>query len=474
MATSTETVEARSPSPDSVGRRPFFALAVAAGAMLMISFVATATNIAVPTLERSFNAPLSSVSWVVTSYNVGQVTLMLLGGRIADRRGRKQIFLLGMIVFAVGSALSAAAPGLWVLVAARVVQAVGAALVLPASLVAVLPSYPPERQASIVSLWSSMGVIGSTIGPTISALALSAAGWRSTFAIAIPLAVAAIVVGYRSLPDTERVAATGPLDITGATSGTLALGGLTIALVQGRVWGWTSGPVVAAAAAAGCASVIFVRSSLRHPEPLIDLRILRLRGFVVPAIASSLLSVGSGATWFLYPLFMRTEWKFSILRTGLAMSPGAFIMVFVTLSAERVARRVGYRLALGAGCTIAVGGLAWLAIFMRPGNPYWSAFVPATLLIGIGMGLTLGPMNARALRAVGPESLGAANGAFSTVRMLGSALGVALVAAVLGATRGTARTNAFSLAFVITAAIVAVAPILIFIGYQREPAAAAT
>lgn len=446
-------------------RRAQAALGVAATAMLMISFVATATNIAVPTLERSFSAPLSSVSWVVTSYNVCQVTLMLLGGRIADRRGRKQVFLVGMAVFAVGSAMSAAAPGLWVLVGARIVQAVGAALVLPASLVAVLPSYPPERHASIVSLWSSMGVIGSTVGPTISALTLSAAGWRSTFAVAVPLAVAAVVVGYRTLPESHAAITPGPLDLVGALTGTFAVGGLTIALVQGRVWGWTSGPVVAAAVAAVASAIVFVRSSLSHPEPLIDLRIFRLRAFVVPSAASALLSVGAGSTWFLYPLFMRQEWEFSIIRTGLAMSPGAFVMVFVTLGAERVCRRFGYRRALTAGSFLAVCGLVWLALFMRPGNPYWWAFVPATMLIGIGMGLTLGPLNAAALRAVRAESLGAANGAFSTLRMLGSALGVALAAAVLGATKGAERTDAFALAFALMAAIAAMAPVIVAVGY---------
>jgi EmrB/QacA subfamily drug resistance transporter len=445
------------------------ALIAATVAMLMISFVTTATNIAVPSLEKSFNAPLSSVSWVVTSYNVCHVTLMLVGGRLADRRGRKRVFLTGLAVFSVGAAASTAAPTLWLLVAARIVQAVGAAMVLPASLVAVLPTYPRERHASIVSLWSSMSVAGSAVGPTISSVVLASAGWRSVFALAIPFAVVAMVLAYRAIPESQPEIAPGPLDVIGAAAGTLAVGGFAIALVQGRVWGWSSTLVLTAAATAIVAGFVFVRRSLHHAEPLVDLRVLGVRSFVVTASTASIFGVASGATWFLYPLFMRQVWGYSILRTGIAMSPGATVMVFVTLASVPVATRMGYRRSLTTGATIALFGVVWLAVFLRPGSNYWTSFVPATLLIGIGMGLSVGQLNAAALRAVEPGMLGAANGAFNTLRSLGSALGVAMVAAVLGATRGSAREDAFALAFALVAALMAIAPVLLAFGYRNEP-----
>ncbi len=446
--------------------RARLALVAATVAMLMISFVGTATNIAVPTLEATFEAPLSSVSWVVTSYNVCMVTLMLLGGRLADRRGRKRIFLIGLGLFTIGAAGSAAASGLWVLVGARMVQAVGAALVLPASLVAILPTYPVERHASIVSLWSSMSVAGSAVGPSVSSFVLSAAGWRSVFALAIPLALGAMFLAYRNVPESLPDEKPGPLDVLGAIAGTLAVGGFTIALVQGRVWGWASPPVIAAAATFIVAGFVFVRRSLHHPEPLVNLRVLGVRSFVVAALAALLLGVAAGGTWFLYPLFMRQVWGFSIVQTGLAMSPGAIIMVFVTLASEPVARRLGYRSALTLGASIAVFGVVWLAVFMKPDNPYWLAFVPATTLIGTGMGLSVGPLNAAGLRAVQPAMMGAANGAFNTLRTLGGTLGVAMAAAVLGAAKGAEQADAFTLAFVITAVCTAGAPMLIAVGYR--------
>lgn len=436
--------------------------------MLMISFVTTATNIAVPTLEKTFSAPLSSVSWVVTAYNVCQVTLMLVGGRLADRLGRKRIFITGLTVFAVAAAASVAAPNLGFLIAARVLHAIGAALVLPSSLVAVLPTYPRERHAAIVSLWSSVGMAGSAFGPTVSSVVLSAAGWRSVFAIAIPIAVAAIVLAYRTIPESLPDAVPGPLDLIGAASGTLSIGGFTIALVQGRVWGWSSPPVLVAAAIAVIAGVVFSRRSLHHPEPLVNLRVLGVRSFVVTAATAAIFGVAGGATWFLYPLFMRQVWGYSILRTGIAMSPGAVVMVLVTLLSVPVATRIGYRRSLFLGASIAVFGVAWLAFFMRPGSNYWSSFIPATMGIGIGMGLTVGQLNTAALRAVTPDMLGAANGAFNTIRSLGAALGVAMAAAVLGATRGASRDSAFALAFAITAALMALAPPLIAFGYRED------
>ncbi len=464
----------------ATGRQARLALATATGAMLLISFVTTATNLAVPALEDHFaGRPLATVSWVVSAFNVAQVTLMLVGGRLADRRGRRGVFLTGLAVFAVGALASALSPTLELLIAARIVQAVGAALVLPTSLVAVLPSYPPERHASVVSLWASMGTVGSTVAPTISAGLLSLGGWRIVFAVAAPLALVAAAVGRASLPDGRSGAspssggpadeAPGPLDATGAVAGTLFVGGLAFALVQGRVWGYTSPVVVGAAASAVLAAAVFLARSLRHPEPLVDLRLLREPTFAVPAAASAVLAAAGAATWFLYPLFMSQEWGFSILQVGLGMSPGALVMVGVTLLAGRMADRHGYRRQLVLGSWLPVAGVAWMAVFLRPDTTYVTGFLPGTVLIGVGMGLVVGPMNSAALSVIPSASLGAANAAFNTLRFFGTALGVAVAAAVLGDTTGTDRTAAFRLALRLLTVVIAGAPLLLALAYPRRP-----
>jgi len=462
-------------APAATGRQARLALATATGAMLLISFVTTATNLAVPALEAHFaGRPLATVSWVVSAFNVAQVTLMLVGGRLADRRGRRGVFVAGLVVFAVGASASALSPTLELLIAARIVQAVGAALVLPTSLVAVLPSYPPERHASVVSLWSSMGTVGSTVAPTISAGLLSVGGWRIVFAVAAPLALLAAAVGRATLPDSRPAASPsgappGPLDVAGAVAGTLFVGGLAFALVQGRVWGYTAPPVVGAAVSAALAAAVFLVRSLRHPEPLVDLRLLREPTFAVPAASSAVLAAAGAATWFLYPLFMSQEWGYSILQVGLGMSPGALVMVGVTLLAGRLADRHGYRRQLVLGSWLPVAGVAWMAVFLRPDTTYVTGFLPGTILIGVGMGLVVGPMNSAALSVIPGASLGAANAAFNTLRFFGTALGVALAAAVLGDTAGADRTAAFRLALRLVTVVIAGAPVVLALAYPRQP-----
>ena len=444
--------------------------------MLLISFVSTATNISVPALEREFpDRLLTTISWVVTSFNVAQVTLMLIGGRLADRRGRRLVFVSGMLVFAIGAAASAAAPTLPVLLGARVMQAVGAAMVLPASLVAVLPSYPPERRATVVSLWASMGVAGATVAPTISAVLLSVGGWRLVFGVAAPIAIGAAVLGYRYLPESRAAERPGRLDTVGAVAGTVAVGCLSLVIVQGRVWGWGSAPIAALAGALVVAAVVFGVRSMRHAEPLVDLGLFRVRTFAAPTVASGVLAAAGAATWFLYPLFMRDVWDFSVLQIGLGMSPGAVVMVIVTIVAGRIADQRGYRRLIVAGSVLPALGVGWMALVMSAESGYALGFLPGTFMIGIGQGLVFGPLNAAALIGVTDDDLASANAAYNTVRFLGSALGVAGAAAVLGNTTGADRVDAFDFALWLLTAVTFVAPLVLAVAYpadRRRPSAA--
>ena len=399
------------------------------------------------------------------AFNVCQVTLLLLGGRMADRWGRKQVFLWGMALFTFGSIVTAVAPALSILIAARVAQAVGAAMVLPASLASVLPMYPQERHPSVVAFWSSMGAVGSTVAPTISASLLSATSWRVAFAIVVPLAVAVIMLGIRSLPDSERDPNPKPLDTIGATLGTAAVGGLAFALVQGRVWGWASPAIVAVAVAAIVSGIVFGRRSLSHPEPLVDLRLFKVRTFAVASLAAGMLGTAAGGTWFSYPLFMRGVWGFSVWQIGLGMSPGSGLMVFVTLAAGRIVERYGFRRPMLIGSLFIVTGMLWLTFMMDTSHSYLVGFVPGTLQIGMGMGLCMGPMNAAALKSVPPAMLGAANGAYNTVRSLGAAFGVALAAALLGT---TASASSFTLTYAVITGLCAIAPIILLKGYPAD------
>ena len=248
------------------------ALVIAATSMLLAAFVGTATNIAIPVLEEEFpTVGLTHIAWVISAFAVTQVTFMLLGGRLADRIGRRRIFVIGMAIFAVGAALSAIAPTINLVIAARIIQAIGVALVIPSSLAAVLPLYPKQRHGWVVSLWSSMGVLGAAAAPTVAAGLLEISNWRVVFAVAVPIALAGMVLAPRFMADDSVTERPPPLDLLGTITGTLAIGGATFVIVQGRAWGWFDPRIIAVFVLAVVSTWIFISSSRRHAQPLLCL-----------------------------------------------------------------------------------------------------------------------------------------------------------------------------------------------------------
>ena len=435
--------------------------------MLLAAFVGTATNIAVPVLEDEFSsASLTHISWVISGFAVTQVTFMLLGGRLADRIGRRRIFMSGLAVFSVGAAVSAIAPTIDLVIAARVGQAVGVALMLPSSLAAVLPLYPKEEHGSVVSLWSSMGVLGAAIAPTAAAFLLEVSSWRIVFAVAAPIGLAAMGLASQFMADDSVAERPPPLDLLGTVTGTLAIGGAIFVIVQGRAWGWNDVRIVVVLLVALGGAAVFVTSSMRHAEPLLDFDLLRITSFRVVTLASALLSTSTTATWFLYPLFLNDVWGYSNLQIGLAMTPGPLVMVVLAPIAGRMVDRRGYRGLLIFGGTMATLGTAWMAWRLRPGGQYVTAFLPGTFSIGVGMAFMLGPANAAALRDIPASQLGAANAAFNTVRSATSAFGVALMTAIIGDAVVGERIEEFRLGWWTMVAVMAFSPVLLWRSYR--------
>lgn len=467
----TPFVWAVTPTEEPVSlRRRRVALICASMAMLLISFNTTATNIAFPAIEDAFSAhSLSTVSWVVTGYNVAQTTMMLLGGRLADRLGRRRVFLWGMTVMAVGSLASGLAQGIWVLVAARVVQALGAAFVLPTSLAAVLPDYPKEQHARVVGLWAGIGVFGSTVGPSMAAGLLQLGSWRGVFLAVGPIAALTAIVARQTMGESRPASVPQHLDVAGAVVGTLTLALAALAIVQGPRWGWASPLVLGAGALAVLGGPTFVARCRRHPEPLLDLGLFAIPTYRVATAASGLLAVSTAATWLLYPLFMDGIWGYETWRIGLAITPGPAFLVLINPLAGRVADRHGYRTLMIVGTVLVTAGTLYLSLMLRPTNGYLVGFFPATMMIGGGMAMVLGPLNSAALQEVPDHALGAANAGFNTARFLGTALGVALAVAMLGDLHGPGAAASFQRALFVLAAVTALAPLLLALRYPRDP-----
>lgn len=437
--------------------------------MFLAAFVGTATNIAIPVLEDEFSsASLTHISWVISAFLVTQVTFMLLGGRLADRIGRRRIFMAGLAVFAVGAALSAAAPVINLVIAARIIQAIGVALMIPASLAAVLPLYPKSRHGSVVTLWSSMGVVGAAAAPVVAALLLEVSNWRFVFASVVPIAVLGIVLASNVMADDTVVDKPPPLDLLGTITGTLAIGGTTFVIVQGRAWGWLDGRIVGVFIAAVVGGAIFIASSRRHDEPLLDFGLLKNRSFRVVTGASALLSTSTSATWFLYPLFLNDVWDYSNIQIGLAMTPGPVALVVVAPLAGRLVDRYGYRELLIIGGSLASAGTLWMAWRLRPGEIFVRGFLPGTLSIGIGMAFMLGPANAAALRDIGEHQLGAANAAYNTARTACSTFGVAITTAIIGGAAVGNRVDEFTTGWWAMGLLMSLSPLWLWISYPKS------
>jgi EmrB/QacA subfamily drug resistance transporter len=445
------------------------ALVAASMAMLLISFNTTSTNIAFPSIEDEFSGyGLSAVSWVVTGYNITQTTMMLVGGRLADRLGRRRIFVWGMAVMALGSLASGLAPTVPLLIAARVLQAVGAAFVLPTSLAAVLPDYPKERHARVVALWAGIGVFGSTAGPSLAAGLLWLSGWRAVFVAVAPIAVLTALVGHRVMNESLPERQPDRLDVVGAATGTAALALLALGIVQGSDWGW-SAPSVLVSLVVGVALLpVFVARCRRHPEPLLHLGLFELRTFRVATVASGLLATSTSASWLIYPIFMDRIWGYETWQIGLAITPGPAFLVVLNIFTGRYADRHGYRGLMITGTLLATAGTLYLALMLRPGNGYLEGFLPATMLIGGGMAFVLGPINSAALKEVPETALGQANAGFNTVRFLGTAMGVALAVAVLGSLDRPDLADSFQRSLFILTGLMAIAPALLWVAYPRD------
>ena len=281
----------------------------------MASLDLSIVNIAFPALQRSFpHDPRAALAWVITGYSIVFGSLLVTAGRTADRLGSRRMFFAGMGVFSLGSALCGLAPSVPLLVAGRLIQGVGAACLLPASLSLLLGAFPSDRRSQVVALWGGVGALAVATGPSLGALVVTTAGWRWAFYMNLPIAAAAWLVGRRILPRSEPDADRGTPDYPGVLLVSSALAALVLAISEGPTWGWSSPRVVGCFAASAVLGAWFVYRSAHHPEPVLDLRLFRARSFSVANAATLLYAMGFFAMLLGNILFLTGVWHYSILK----------------------------------------------------------------------------------------------------------------------------------------------------------------
>ena len=425
------------PSPNPGGppagkTRP--TIAVVFTAVFVTNLDLFVVNVALPKIGTEFNSSITSLSWVLNAYAIVFAALLVVAGRLADRNGHRGGFILGLGVFTLGSVLCAAATDTTFLVSARVVQAIGAAILLPTSLALLLASTPIQKRAVVVRAWSAVGGVAAALGPVVGG-ALVEASWRWVFLINVPVGIFAIVLGLKVLPQVKDAARGAMPDLFGALLLTGSIAGLCLGLVEGNAWGWSSGRIIGSLAGSVVLMLAFLASSARHKSPIVELPLLKIRAFNTPTVGIMLFTASFSAMVLSAALWAQNAWGYSALKTGLAIVPGPMLVPPMAALAGPLSKRIGTGMVAAIGNLIFAGGMAIWALEVTLQTKYLAALLPGTLLVGIGVGLVLPTLTAAGAVALPPQRFATGSGILNMARQVGAVLGVAIFVSVLGSPR---------------------------------------
>jgi EmrB/QacA subfamily drug resistance transporter len=407
-------------------------LAVLCGAAFMASLDVFIVNVAFDSIGADFSGTsLSQLSWVLNAYAVVFAALLVPAGRIADRYGRRVGFAVGLGLFTVASAACAASGGIWWLIGFRTVQAVGAAILTPASLGLVLATSPPEHRARSVKVWAAAGAVAAALGPVLGGL-LVEADWRWVFLVNVPVGIAALVLTLRWVPESRDASITRLPDLLGAALLALGIGALTLGLVKGADWGWRAGSTDATWVAAAVALAGFVARSRRHPSPGVAPELVRVRAFAWSNATALLFSAAFAIALLSAVLWLQQVWHYSAIRTGLAIAPGPMMVPPFTAIGHRLAARIPIGVVVASGCV--AFGIGALVIAASAGRQpaFATEFLPGWLIGGLGVGLALPAILSAATSDLPPQHAATGSGVVSMSRQIGTAIGVSVLVAVLG------------------------------------------
>ena len=400
----------------------------------VVSLDLSIVNVAFPAIAADFPAAgRAELSWVITAYTIVFGSLLVVGGRIADRSGLRRIFFRGLLAFTVGSVLCGLAPTVALLIGGRVLQGVGAALTLPASVGLLLAATPAETRSQTVALWGGVGALAVATGPSLGALVVAQAGWRWAFYLNLPVGVLAWWWGRRVLPSPPTPLDRSPRpDLVGALLLSLSVATITFAISQAEVWGLRDSRLWIAAALGPALGLAFFARSGRHPAPVLDLELFRSRVFAVANIATVAYAMGFFAMLLGNVLFLTEVWGYSVARAGLAVTPGPLVVAVISRWAGRMASRAGFRASLVPGSICFALGLVWFATLVGSEPAFLAEWLPGTLLVGLGIGLTFPVLSAAAVSSLPAASFGVGSAVNQTARQVGGAMGVAVLVLILG------------------------------------------
>jgi EmrB/QacA subfamily drug resistance transporter len=412
---------------------PWAILAVTSLAVFAVMLDALVLFVAFPSIERSFSSVSSAeLSWVLNGYTIVYGALLVPAGRFADRVGRKRVFLAGATLFTCASLLCGfAATPAWLIVA-RVLQAVGGAMLTPTSLALTLAAFSQERRPVAVALWGAVGALAVVAGPPLGSLVVQLAGWPGVFFLNLPVGLAAVLIGRAIIGESRDETSSALPDLLGIVLLISGAALLAFGVIQSRAWGWDSAQVMAAVFGGTLTLIAFVVRSSRVASPALDLTLFDERTFSLANAAVFFYSIGFTAMFFGSILFLTRIWGYTLVQAGLSLMPGPMMVVLLAPIAGRLAAAYGHRRLLIPGGLLYASGALVLLLGVSTTPQFLTVWLPSALLSGIGVALILPVLGSAAVQNLPPQKLAVGSGVNQAIRQFGTVLGVSVTFAVLG------------------------------------------
>jgi EmrB/QacA subfamily drug resistance transporter len=396
----------------------------------------TVVNIALPAIGRDLHATAAELQWTVNGYGLSLASLILLGGSLSDRYGRKRVFMVGVGWFAAASLLCGLAPSIGLLIGARVLQGIGGALLTPGALAILEASFAREDRSRAIGAWSGLAGIGGALGPFLGGWLVEAANWRFIFLINVPVALVVLAVTARHVPESRNPAAARELDVAGVLTGAVALGGLTYGFTAWPANGPGSPEVLAALAIGVAGMVAFVLIERRIRHPILPLEVFSSRAFTGANLVTFVVYAAVGGVFFLVVLNLQVVSGFTPVTSGLALLPTTVLMLLLSARSGALAQRTGPRIPMTVGPVICAVALVLLSM-VGPGASYWTQVLPAVILLGLGLSTLVPALTATALGSLDEAHAGVASGVNNAVARAAGLLAVAVLPLAAGLGHGS-------------------------------------
>jgi EmrB/QacA subfamily drug resistance transporter len=442
----------------------------------MAAIDATVVGIALPSIGRDFHVSVASMQWVVDGYTLPLAGLLLLGGSLGDVYGRRKIFMIGTVWFALASLGCGLAPSAGFLIAARAMQGVGAALLTPGSLAILQASFAPDDRSKAIGAWSGLGGVATAVGPFVGGWLIGAVSWRLVFYINLPVAVGVLAISARHVPESRAPGPRRRLDMAGAATISLALAGLTYGLIEASADGWSSPTVVSSLLAGAILLAAFCVIELRIAHPMLPLTIFRTRQFSA-ANAVTFVDYGAlGGALFLVPVVLQQVCGYSALEAGMALLPLTAIVLLLSARSAALSARIGPRLQMTVGPLLIAAGMALFVLINGSGN-YLTQVLPGVVVLGLGIATNVAPLTSTAMSAAPAEYAGIASAVNNDVARAASLIAVAVLPAAAGITglaylHPALLTRGFHTAVLIGAVAAALGGVLAALTIRNPPRAA--